>query len=215
MRSYQLHAGDPLFGEAQRLLKDMGKTSVPTYRISIDDAQNLLDAAVTPEEAAAFFTSLPWDQFKFPEHGGAIHVLAPWGNFGKWMEELGYAIPKGRLQTYPSYRMQQGDPVWEALLSAAEGAGLLGRIRERDPEWALLTPQEITDLPADTAGQRHWNGYAVLDIGPLETRYIDADERPWDHSHDGNGWQENVHRVRLGGRLSNEAAEAPSPPNLP
>ncbi|ADY27500.1 hypothetical protein Deipr_2376 (plasmid) [Deinococcus proteolyticus MRP] len=37
VRSYQLHAGDPLFGEAQRLLRDMGKTSVPTYRISIDE----------------------------------------------------------------------------------------------------------------------------------------------------------------------------------
>lgn len=42
---------------------------------------------------------------------------------------------------------------------------------------------------------RHYDGtefYEVVRALGLQTRYIDADERPFDHSHDGNGWHRTV-----------------------
>ena len=39
--------------------------------------------------------------------------------------------------------------------------------------------------------------YAVLSTEKAGTRYVDADERPWDDSHDGNGWNVPLWRVQL------------------
>ncbi|WP_221091559.1 hypothetical protein [Deinococcus aquaedulcis] len=36
-------------------------------------------------------------------------------------------------------------------------------------------------------------------------RYIDADDRPWDHSHDGNGWREKVRAYTLGPAVTDPA----------
>ena len=51
-------------------------------------------------------------------------------------------------------------------------------------KWASYTP-EYSDF------------YEVTNISATRTQYVDADERPWDDSHDGNGWQERVRDYTL------------------
>lgn len=171
--------------------------------------QEALDGAISPEEARAYYEALDWSKLEIRAGEG---ISANVDDVSSPVRRLllsgeGFYWEGGAyLTVYPK-------PTGEnrrALLSILEARGLIEPMLEHMPSRLALSKDEA-EGELIRVGDDLWYEHAVrkqfarvLSVSPARKQYIDADNRPWDNSHDGNGWTIWVRDYELGDVISSE-----------